>query len=453
MIDTRVRTAAGVGCGAAPLGLRGGSHAPTSRLTPGRRCTARCPRRARTADHPVEVAAPPAELCRVEGDHDGLAAHASARRPRLVTRSSSPAPVQLEPATRVAIAAATSPSAPTPGWRGSPADPLARRATARSASGGPRSTPTGAKEQGGAAGVRRGRPRGRARWLSTEHPRHDLPACRRPRGWPPRSPRPPPTPRRTRSRAGHHPARRPPRGRCRRSAPSGGGRACRPVDGGLGGLPDLRERHPDSFVRGGRRAAAAAFHRIAPPAEATRPGPTGLGCAPCRVSPGRLGPPRRRLDLPLLGWDVLPDLVGYVWLFIGLAGGAALHPGFARARAAALVGIPVSVITGTPSPTAAPASSGGPPSPASWSTWSSCTSSAPPSATSTRSRATATSAGGRTASGSRPHRGRRAARRAGADRHGARRPLRPRACSPWSSWGSSPSCCCTGSTGPAGSTP
>ena len=54
------------------------------------------------------------------------------------------------------------------------------------------------------------------------------------------------------------------------------------------------------------------------------------------------------LDLPLLGWDVLPDLVGYVWLFIGLAGGAALHPGFARARAAALVGIPVSVITGTP---------------------------------------------------------------------------------------------------------
>jgi hypothetical protein len=54
------------------------------------------------------------------------------------------------------------------------------------------------------------------------------------------------------------------------------------------------------------------------------------------------------LDLPLLGWDVLPDLVGYAWLFIGLAGGAALHPGFARARAAAVVGIPVSLITGTP---------------------------------------------------------------------------------------------------------
>lgn len=54
------------------------------------------------------------------------------------------------------------------------------------------------------------------------------------------------------------------------------------------------------------------------------------------------------LDLPLLGWDVLPDLVGYAWLFVGLAGGAALHPGFARARAAAVVGIPASVVTGTP---------------------------------------------------------------------------------------------------------
>ena len=54
------------------------------------------------------------------------------------------------------------------------------------------------------------------------------------------------------------------------------------------------------------------------------------------------------LDLPLLGWDVLPDIVGYAWLFVGLAGGAALHPGFARARAASLVGIPAAVITGTP---------------------------------------------------------------------------------------------------------
>ena len=54
------------------------------------------------------------------------------------------------------------------------------------------------------------------------------------------------------------------------------------------------------------------------------------------------------LDLPLRGWDVLPDLVGYAWLFIGLAGGQLLHPAFARARAAALVGIPVSIVTGTP---------------------------------------------------------------------------------------------------------
>jgi hypothetical protein len=54
------------------------------------------------------------------------------------------------------------------------------------------------------------------------------------------------------------------------------------------------------------------------------------------------------LDLPLAGWDVLPDLVGYIWLFIGLAGGALLHPGFARARGDAPGVGPVSVITGTP---------------------------------------------------------------------------------------------------------
>ncbi len=98
---------------------------------------------------------------------------------------------------------------------------------------------------------------------------------------------------------------------------------------------------------------------------------------------------------------MLPDLVGYVWLFIGLAGGALLHPGFARARAAALVGIPVSVITGTPFTDSQTGVEWGRPSPASWSTSSCCTSSAPPSATSTRSRVTATSAGGPTASGSR----------------------------------------------------
>ena len=54
------------------------------------------------------------------------------------------------------------------------------------------------------------------------------------------------------------------------------------------------------------------------------------------------------LDLPLLGWDVLPDLVGYAWIVIGLSGGAALHPGFVRARAAAAAGIPVALVTGTP---------------------------------------------------------------------------------------------------------
>ena len=54
------------------------------------------------------------------------------------------------------------------------------------------------------------------------------------------------------------------------------------------------------------------------------------------------------LDLPLLGWDVLPDVVGYAWIVIGLAGAAAVHPAFVRARAAAAAGIPVAVVTGTP---------------------------------------------------------------------------------------------------------
>lgn len=54
------------------------------------------------------------------------------------------------------------------------------------------------------------------------------------------------------------------------------------------------------------------------------------------------------LDLPFFGWDVLPDVVGYIWLVIGLAGGAALHPGFVRARAASVAGIPAALVTGTP---------------------------------------------------------------------------------------------------------
>jgi hypothetical protein len=54
------------------------------------------------------------------------------------------------------------------------------------------------------------------------------------------------------------------------------------------------------------------------------------------------------LDLPLLGWDVLPDVVGYSWIFIGLAGAAEVHEAFVRARAAAAAGIPVAVVSGTP---------------------------------------------------------------------------------------------------------
>ncbi len=54
------------------------------------------------------------------------------------------------------------------------------------------------------------------------------------------------------------------------------------------------------------------------------------------------------VDLPLAGWDVLPDLVGYAWVIIGLAGAASVHPAFVRARAAAVVGIPVWAVLGTP---------------------------------------------------------------------------------------------------------
>lgn len=54
------------------------------------------------------------------------------------------------------------------------------------------------------------------------------------------------------------------------------------------------------------------------------------------------------LDLPLAGWDVLPDVVGWAWVFYGLGGAATVSPAFVRARAAALVGMPVWVVTGTP---------------------------------------------------------------------------------------------------------
>src|SRR4249919_528750 len=91
-------------------------------------------------------------------------------------------------------------------------------------------------------------------------------------------------------------------------------------------------------------------YRIAPVGgRSTRPGPDAPRvCAMPRFAWAAWGLLVVVLDLPLAGWDVLPDLVGYVWLFLGLAGGAALHPGFARVRAAALVGNPVSTITGTP---------------------------------------------------------------------------------------------------------
>lgn len=54
------------------------------------------------------------------------------------------------------------------------------------------------------------------------------------------------------------------------------------------------------------------------------------------------------LDLPLAGWDVLPDIVGYAWVIVGLAGGAAVAPEIVRARAAAVVGVPVALVTNTP---------------------------------------------------------------------------------------------------------
>ncbi len=52
------------------------------------------------------------------------------------------------------------------------------------------------------------------------------------------------------------------------------------------------------------------------------------------------------LDLPLGGWDVIPDAVGYVWILVAL-GGAVARP-FLTARAAAGAGIVVSLVTGTP---------------------------------------------------------------------------------------------------------
>src|SRR6476619_4181845 len=91
-------------------------------------------------------------------------------------------------------------------------------------------------------------------------------------------------------------------------------------------------------------------YRIAPVGgRSTRPGPDPPRvCAMPRFSWAAWGLLVVVLDPPLLGWDVLPDLVGYVWLVIGLSGGAVVHPALARARAAAAAGIPLALITGTP---------------------------------------------------------------------------------------------------------
>ncbi len=47
-------------------------------------------------------------------------------------------------------------------------------------------------------------------------------------------------------------------------------------------------------------------------------------------------------------WDVLPDIVGYVWLVVALTGAATVARPFLLARSAALVGVPASLVTGTP---------------------------------------------------------------------------------------------------------
>ena len=54
------------------------------------------------------------------------------------------------------------------------------------------------------------------------------------------------------------------------------------------------------------------------------------------------------LDLRVGLWDVLPDVVGYVWLVVALAGAERVARPFLLARSAAMVGIPASLVTGTP---------------------------------------------------------------------------------------------------------
>lgn len=54
------------------------------------------------------------------------------------------------------------------------------------------------------------------------------------------------------------------------------------------------------------------------------------------------------LDLRVGLWDVLPDVVGYIWLVIALAGAERVARPFLLARSAAMVGVPASVVAGTP---------------------------------------------------------------------------------------------------------
>ncbi|MGG5258395.1 hypothetical protein [Phycicoccus avicenniae] len=54
------------------------------------------------------------------------------------------------------------------------------------------------------------------------------------------------------------------------------------------------------------------------------------------------------LDLRVGLWDVLPDVVGYVWLVVALTGAEKVGRPFLLARSAAMVGIPASLVSGTP---------------------------------------------------------------------------------------------------------
>ncbi len=54
------------------------------------------------------------------------------------------------------------------------------------------------------------------------------------------------------------------------------------------------------------------------------------------------------LDFRVGDWDVLPDLVGYIWLVVALAGAERVGRPFLLARSAALSGALASLVTGTP---------------------------------------------------------------------------------------------------------